>query len=580
MKRPGRPTAAYSIDLPTVDGTQPATLTVWLIGYTNVAATPDHRVDLDLNDTPVGHIEWDGKQAITATLSIPPGILHGDVNTLSLRLPGIPGVSIEGAWLDAFSIRYAHGSAPVGHALIFSGQPAPTAYTLALSSTSGLRVYDTTDPEHPLRLTDVMTAGTTISFSDPSVGGAHHYALTTASGLLFPVALRPLQPLRTNGDFAGADYLIVAPVEFVPALHDLITLRQGQGLTVAVETVQAIYDVYGDGRPDPLAIRAYLARAYAAWTLRPTYILLVGDGSFDPRQYRAGSPPTLIPPYLVDVDPWAGETAADNRYATVDGQDLLPDMLIGRLPVETLAETQVVVDKIVGDEINPLPSEWNENVVFVADKADGGGNFAATSEIMASTYVTLPFTARRIYYTPPLTTITTTRQAVLDDRNAGALLIQFSGHSSWQQWSVEQFLHVEDVPALHNDRRWPVVIEMTCFTSAFHRPEPTFDEALLIRSGGGAVATWGATGLAVGTGHSRLAEGFFRSVFGDASSTVGQAALSGKLSLAAAGQHFDLLDTFTLLGDPALRLNRTIIPSAHRAYLPVIMTNPNTLNNK
>ena len=49
----------------------------------------------------------------------------------------------------------------------------------------------------------------------------------------------------------------------------------------------------------------------------PLYVVLVGDGSFDPRQYRADSPPTFIPPYLADVDPWAGETAADNRY--VDG---------------------------------------------------------------------------------------------------------------------------------------------------------------------------------------------------------------------------------------------------------------------
>ncbi len=531
LKRPGHPTAAHSIHLPTVDATQPATLTVWLIGYTNVGATPDHRVDLDLNGTPVGRVEWDGKQAITTTLPIPPGILHGDVNTLTLMLPGIPGVSIEGAWLDAFSIRYARGSAPVDHSVIFSGQPVPTAYTLALSSTSGLRLYDSTNPARPLRLTDVLTDGNTISFNDPSVGGSHHYVLTTESGLLFPVALRPAQPLQTNGDFTGADYLIVAPAEFLPALDDLITLRQGQGLTVATETVQAIYDAYGDGRPDPMAIRAYLADAYAAWTPRPTYIMLVGDGSFDPRQYRAGSPPTVIPPYLVDVDPWAGETAADNRYVTVDGQDLLPDMLIGRLPVKTLAETQVVVDKIVQYEVDPFLSEWNGNVIFVADKADGGGNFAATSEIMATTYVTPPFTAQRIYYTPPSTMITTTRQAVLDHWNAGALLVQFSGHSSWQQWSAEQFLHLEDVPALRNDRRWPVVVGMTCFTSAFHRPEPTLDETLLLRSGGGAAATWGATGLGVGTGHSHLAEGFFRSVFDDVSGTVGQATLGRKIVL-------------------------------------------------
>ena len=104
------------------------------------------------------------------------------------------------------------------------------------------------------------------------MGGSHRYALTTESGLLFPVALRPAQPLQTSGGFTGADYVMIAPADFIPALDGLITLRHAQGLTVAVENVQAIYDAYGDGRPDPAAIRAYLAHAYAAWTPRPTYV--------------------------------------------------------------------------------------------------------------------------------------------------------------------------------------------------------------------------------------------------------------------------------------------------------------------
>ncbi|MBN2001786.1 MAG: hypothetical protein JXA21_00405 [Anaerolineae bacterium] len=574
LKRPGHATASYSINLPTVDATQPATLSLWLIGYTDISAvTPDHRVEAALNNVLVGNVEWDGRQAITATLPIPPGLLS-NTNTITLTLPGMPGVGIEGAWLDAFSIRYARGSAPFGHSVIFTGQPTAHAYTLAISSTLGLRAYDVTNPDRPLRLTGVITGGYTISLSDPLVGGSHRYALTTDSGLLFPVAASgPAQALQTTG---GADYVMIAPTDFIPALSNLITLRRSQGLTVAVENVQAIYDAYGDGRPDPAAIRAYLAHAYAAWMPRPTYVLLVGAGSFDPRRYRADSPPTFIPPYLADIDPWAGETAADNRYVAVDevdGVDSLPDMLIGRLPVKTLTETQTVVDKIVQYETKPFPGGWNENVTFVADNADEAGDFAAASEVIAAAYVTAPFTPQRIYFTPPATTITTTRQAVLKHWNAGALIIQYTGHSSWQQWAAERFLHLDDLSALRNERRWPIVIEMTCFTGAFQRPEPTLDAGLLTLNSGGVVAAWGATGLGIGTGHSSLGDGFFRAVFSDTVSTLGQATLAEKLSLAAAGQNLDLLDTFTLLGDPALRLDRTIIPWASRTYLPIVSRN-------
>ena len=580
LKRPGHSTASYSINLPPLDATQPATLTVWLIGYTDLAAAPDHRVDVDINGVPVGSLVWDGRQPITATLPITPGILHSDANTLTLTLPGIPGVSIEGAWLDAFSTRTARGGAPFGHSVTFSGQPAPQAYTLALSSTIGLRVYDITDPGFPLRLTGVITAGNTIALGDPFGnewdGRSHRYTLTTEGGLLFPVALRPAPPLQTGGDFTGADYVLIAPADFMPALDSLISLRQAQGLTVAVENVQAIYAAYGDGRPDPAAIHAYLAHAYAAWALRPVYVVLVGDGSFDPRQYRADSPPTFIPPYLADVDPWAGETAADNRYATVDGQDTLPDMLIGRLPVKTLTETQAVVDKIVQYETDPFPGGWNQNVTFVADDADEAGNFAAASEALATVYVTSPLIARRVYFTPPTTTVTTTRQAVLNDWNAGALMIHYTGHSSWQQWATERLFHLDDLPGLRNDRRWPILIEMTCFTSAFHRPEPTLDEALLTLDDAGVAAAWGATGLGVSTGHSSLDEGFFQAVFSATALTVGQAAWAGKLALASTGQHLDLLDTFTLLGDPAFRLNRNILPWANQAYLPIVIQDQST----
>jgi hypothetical protein len=210
-------------------------------------------------------------------------------------------------------------------------------------------------------------------------------------------------------------------------------------------------------------------------------------------------------------------------------------------------------------------------MVFVADDADpSAGDFAAQSDVIATTFVTSPFSVWRIYFTPPATTVTATQQATLNAWNAGALILQFTGHSSWQQWAAERFLHLDDLPSLHDDRRWPVVVEMTCFTGAFQRPEPTLDEELIKLNNGGAVAVWGATGLGVSTGHDKLDSGFFQAVFSDTVSTVGQATLTGKLALATTGQHLDLLDTFTLLGDPALRLNRTIVPWADQVYLPLV----------
>ncbi len=601
LRLPDRALASYPVELPfAVDVTQPSMLTVWLIGYTDVTASPDHRVDVSLNDVYVGRVEWNGKRAITATLPITPGILRGGINTLTLTLPGLAGVNVEGMWLDAFSINCARSQASAGASVRFDTtptvyqEPAPLlprrlylplvtrnyaqqqapAFTVALVSPGPYRAYDVTDPLHPQRLTDMKVNGNSVTLSDPPEGGAHRYIVTSAEGILNPARVRPAESLsgfHATGGFTGADYAIITHPAFADALGPLASLRQSQGLTTTVINVLGIYDEWGDGRPDPEAIRAFIANAYATWQPRPTFILLVGDGSFDPKRYRTDSPPTFIPPFLADVDPWAGETAADNRYVTVDGADDLPDLLIGRLPVKTLAEAQAVVDKIVRYETAPFPGGWNRNMAFVADDTDPkAGDFAAQSEIIATAYVTSPFTPQRIYFTPPATTVTATRQATLNAWNTGALLVQFAGHSSWQQWAQERFFHLDDLPTLHNGRRWPIVVEMTCFTGAFHRPEPTLDEALLTLNSGGAVAAWGATGLGVGTGHAALDDGFFRAALRDSVSTLGQATLAGKLSLAATGQNLDLLNTFVLLGDPALRFNRTIIPWASQIYLPLI----------
>ena len=572
LTRPGRPAAAYPIQLPTVDAARPAALTLWLIGYTDVVANPDHRVDVSLNGAPLGRVEWNGKQAVTATLSITPGILLSSANAISLSLPGLTGVNVEGMWVDAFSIRYTRGSAPGGAAVIFGGEPASRTYTLALTSTTDLRVYDVTDVDRPLRLSGVSTAGNVVSFSDPVTGGAHRYALASAAGVLSPPKVRLTSPLRTGGGFAGADYVVISPIDFAPALDDLIALRESQGLTAVVEDAQAIYDAYGEGRTDPNAIHAYLADAYATWSPRPTYVLLVGDGTFDPKRYRAGAPPTFVPPFLADVDPWAGEAAADNRFVTVDGGDNLPDLLIGRLPVSTLTETHVVVDKIVRYETQPAPGRWNGNVALVADNPDSAGNFHAQSDFLASTFVTAPFTAQRVYFMPPTTSVTDTQHAIRNRWNDGAGLLVFTGHSSEHQWAAERLFHLDDVSGLNNGPRLPVVLQMTCLTGSFHNPAyATLDEALLRASNGGAAAVWGATGLGVSAGHAKLAQGFLQSVFRDHQSILGLAALSGKLALTADNPvYIDLVDTFNLLGDPATHLNLTVVPQPVAVYLPLI----------
>lgn len=549
--------------LTNLNSTQPTTLTVWLIGKTDVPPSPDHRVNIVVNGVTRATPEWNGKQAITATIPLAAGALQAN-NTLTLSLPGINGVTVEETWLDAFAVRYALGTASVGTHVTFTGEALAGAYTLNFDSIDRLRAYDVTVPDQPVALFDFSVTGNSVSLGDVGVSGPRRYTLATESGLRLPAGVRVPRALAP---ITGADYLVITHRDFRSALDPLLALRQSQGLSVAVEDVAAIYDAF-DGRPTAEAIRAYLANAYATWNPRPTYVLLVGDGTFDPRRYRSDSLPTYIPPYLADVDAFTDETAADNRYVAVHGSDALPDMALGRLPVNSLAEAQAVISKIVQAETNPAPGLWNSVVTFLSDNADEAGNFPATSQTLAAAYIASPFSAQHILVTSP---ITPTHQAVLGRWNAGMGLMIYNGHASVRQLAAERAFHADDVAGLTNVGRLPVVLHMTCFTGMYHlRTGASLDERLVRQSNAGAAAVWGSTSLGVATGHNELAHGFLQALFVQRQPVIGKATLAGKTRLLES-QSFgqDLLDTFNLLGDPAFRFNLTVSPG-FPLYLPLI----------
>ncbi len=572
-------TKEFLFHLTSIDFSQDPTLTIWLIGQTDLYPSPDHKIDIAVNGHNLGSRKWDGKNTYQAefTITASISILNEGENTLTITLPGMDGIPLDGIWLDAISIRHARTiSIAADESLLFSGENSPKEYTFSVLSGTSFSAYDVTNPDQPVLLTGIPAGATSITISDPLEFNSpnHDYWLSPKTMVKQADNLRLLRQSLLSADFTGADYLIISPAEFIPFLSGLVDLRKSQGLKVVIEDVQAIYDAYAGGRPLPSAIQAFLEESYFTWSPTPLYVLLVGDGTHDPRGYLPLSSATFIPPFLADVDPWMGETAADNRYVSVDGEDALPDMIIGRLPANDIAELDIMVSKIVQYETNPFQSPWQHQAVFVADDPDTGGDFHSLTEILIGKFPANPFSAQRLYFQTPDPNLTVEeieaikaefRKQLQQVWDAGNGLMMFTGHSSIHQWAHEIFFHLDDVSGLENGQKLPVVLEMTCFTGSFQIPAfPTLDEALLRHPGGGAVAVWGSTGLGIATGHHWLAEGFMKTIYQDGISDIGSATLAGKLNLLSVGSHLDLIDTFNLLGDPATNLERS-----YQIYMPL-----------
>ena len=570
---PGEEHTASLPLMPPLGSASTATLHVRMVGRTSDRfVAPDHRATFAVNGHDVGEWTWDGYAAVTATLPVHPAVLRAGGNLVTVSLPGHTGAFGEETWIDTIEIVYPL-HAVSGDEVTFEGQAGGGRYELGGFTGNDILLYDISDPRQAVQLQGATVSSGpphTLSFADAPAHEATYLALTAAQ-VRQPSDIAADAPSNLYGTANGADYVIVTHADFASAVQPLAAHRRAQGLRVAVIDVQDVYDEFSGGQIDPAAIHDFVAYAYDHWASPPpTYILLVGDGSFDFRDhYRYGSA-NYIPPYLATVDPWWGETAADNLYVTVHGDDPLPDVLLGRLPVNTAAEARTVVHKILDYEQAPWPGDWNARHVFVADDADGGGDFAASADAVHDRFVHAPWVGHKIYLDD--LPVETAQQRLLTAWNQGALLVSFVGHSSWHQWAVEALFDMDDLPGLHNSRQWPMVLSMTCFSGFFHHPEyGTLDESLLRLDGGGAVATWSPSGLGLSASHDYLYQGFYQAVFGDGQAQLGQATLAGKLHLYSHTQAYnDLLHTYHLFGDPAMALNLTHRPWTHFMYLPTV----------
>ena len=142
----------------------------------------------------------------------------------------------------------------------------------------------------------------------------------------------------------------------------------------------------------------------------------------------------------------------------------------------------------------------------------------------------------------------------------GTLIMNFVGHGAINRWASEQIWRREDLPSLTNAGKLPVVLSMTCLDAYWMHPGVSPDpqeslmEMMLRMADYGMVASFSPTGWGVTTGHDALHRGFFELLFDQGNWLLGAAAQQAKIRLYATGSNYDLINTFTVFGDPALHI--------------------------
>ncbi len=555
-----KPTWSYTFTLPTlVPG--PGKLSVSMLGYILSNISPDHHVRVSLNGTVIGDTWWDGISWRNVTFNIPSGVLVAGSNTITLTCPNDTGVGYDVVYIDKMQLEYLNSFSAENDYLEFKFSTAGTWKFQVNGFTDDLlAVYNIDNPNSPVVINNFSIFQQDLKFSalfEDSILYSSSYFVTSESAYKTVSDITTDTPSNLQDISNAADYVIITHQAFWSQAQKLANHRSSQGLQVVVVDVQDIYDEFSYGITGAPPIKDFLAYTYENWQLAPSYVVLIGDGHFDPKNYLGFERTSYIPPYLAVVEPDLGETAADNRYVSIVGADNFPDMILGRLSVNSPSEADVVIDKIINYETYPVEGDWLEQILAIADNTDPAGNFSQMSETLLNTYFPETFSTQEIYLDITHTT-EAAKLAIKDSINNGKLFVHYIGHGSYNFWASEQLLKTSDIPLLTNGGKLPIVLAMTCLEGYFHFPDlyannyEALAEVITRADGRGAIASWSPSGLGVATGHNYLNSGFFWSFFQNGAVTVGEATIVGKLMLWGSGDNLDLLDTYHLFGDPAL----------------------------
>jgi uncharacterized repeat protein (TIGR01451 family) len=500
------------------------------------ATLTDHRVSVTVNGMPVGFIEYSGQQSGTGTFTLPISAIHSGHNDVVLA--GVAS-SFDISFVDYLQLTYPHTYTADANALRF---PATGSREVTVSGFSGsdVRVIDVTDPLQPEEVESRIVAGSGgySLVAIPRDQGERVLYATTISGAAAPVSIAANRASMISARSNTADFVIISHAKFVDSLAPLVSQRKAQGIETIVVDAEDVYDEYGYGSKSPDAIRDFLKSAQSRWRKAPRFAMLVGDASFDPRNYVGYGDLDFVPTrYLPTV---YMKAASDDWLVDFDG-DGLPNMYLGRLSVRTEADAQAVVDKIVS--YSP-PS--TKKVLVVVDVNDPTFSFADAAIGVKNTI-------------PPAFAVqnfdidwSVDRAGLFSGLNDNPTIVNYIGHGSIEGWSNTSILTSADVATFSGSGSTPFYVMMTCLNALFGDVYSTsLAEALLRVPNGGAVAVWASSGMSDPPPQSVANRELYRILAANPSITIGELVARAK----AGTPDHDVRTTWNLLGDPTLKLS-------------------------
>ena len=503
----------------------------------NSEMNPDHHLDVIINDTHIGSMEWDGETVKTAMFDLPGDLLRGGLNELTLDNSNNGAADLDISRLDWLELTYR---APIdldSNNYEFSTGPG----LLALDDLDEEPILmEISDPFNP-QLVSELTAGD--GRAKLHASSDMKLVLATLNGLETPAGISSWRESDLDSVENQADLIIIAPDNFIEPLKPLTNARNDQGISSIIAPVEEIYDTFDFGNKNPQAISRFIQYASSSWMdPKPRYILLVGDTTYDYKNYLGNNPDANIPSPMVPVK-YSGETVSDPRFADIDG-DRRPELAIGRWPVNNVEDVEKMVRRTLAYESENV----SDRAIFAAD-----GSSPEFSNLNHAVIEGSGFDDSAITHMNGAPA-----QEVTDSWNDGAWLVSYAGHGSLDRWGKEGVFSSKEVEDLKSIGAPPIVLQLTCLTGFFAHPElPSLSESLLLHEDG-PVLVISATSLTLSSSQEPFGREFLNALIDPEVQRIGDALVRAKsvLEIEQNEELREVSDTFTLLGDPSALIRR------------------------
>ncbi|MDM8528375.1 C25 family cysteine peptidase [Anaerolineales bacterium HSG24] len=569
----------YTIMLPNAvtNSSTEVTIRIYFKGFTDDQATsPNHHAKVYVNEQDVDSegITWDGRdvEIYTLTLNDHSALVDG-ANTFRIEAPGGTGANLDQFFVNWIEVIYKASYKAVDNNLIFTPiSYGKTQFEIPGFSTADIMVFNTTLARSVSLITNTVVEadGANFKVKFDSNSSPEQLYVATSSPLTFTQdSLKVDTPSDWKSTIHQADYIMITHGDFYSQTLALATHRQSTSeLDIVVVDVEDIYDEFSAGVFTPQAIQDFLAYTYNSWQApQPEAVLLVGDANLDYRYKRGNNPKNYVPTQLVETLK-LGQTISDNWFVLVSGDDILPDMMLGRLPAQTPAEAEIMVNKIIDYDTNQKQQDWSNEILLIADEGINGEPDSSFDNLSDKIIDIVPasYKSNKVYIsdyddenaTPPTTDII----KFIDD---GVLMANYAGHGAvnlWGKWDLtnDTIFSVSHVESLNNGEQLPIVTVANCLSGDFAQPSKvdrpiSMAEEFLRKEGKGSVAVWAPSGLDFPSGHLVLMEEFYSNIFQKDMYSLGEATNQAKLDAYGQNEFWkELVETFILFGDPTMTI--------------------------